>query len=72
MIGGLLGQDMQVTEAAVLGVFLHSRAGAIAAQRVGHHSMTATDIIKMIGPAFQELRTAPTRDENELGIQNLV
>jgi NAD(P)H-hydrate epimerase len=60
MIGGLLGQKMKAFEATQLAVYLHSLAGDLAAQKLGHRSMTAPDIIENIAYAFQELRE-PTR-----------
>src|SRR5690606_15194793 len=45
MIGGLLGQDMEVLQGTLLGIHLHSLAGDFAARDKGHRSMTAPDII---------------------------
>lgn len=57
MIGGIVGQQrMDPREAVCLGVYLHSLAGDKAAQRLGHRSMTATDIIKHLGESFLDLR----------------
>jgi NAD(P)H-hydrate epimerase len=57
MIGGIVGQQrMDAREAVCLGVYLHSLAGDKAAQRLGHRSMTATDIIKHLGESFLDLR----------------
>ena len=56
MIGGLLGQGMDVNEAVVLGVYLHSLSGDFAAQKLGHRSMTASDIISHVGESFLHLR----------------
>ncbi len=57
MIGGLLGQKMDPFEATLLGVYLHSLAGGIAAETKGHRSMTAMDIIENISHAFKEIKT---------------
>lgn len=57
MIGGLLGQKMDPAQATLLGVYLHSLAGGIAAESKGHRSMTATDIIENIANAFKEIKT---------------
>jgi NAD(P)H-hydrate epimerase len=59
MIGGLLGQRMDPFDATLLGVYLHSLAGGIAAESRGHRSMTATDIIENISNAFKEIKTEP-------------
>lgn len=59
MIGGLLGQKMEAFEATLLGVYLHSLAGDFAAKKLGHRSMTASDIIDNITHAFQDLKATP-------------
>jgi NAD(P)H-hydrate epimerase len=57
MIGGIVGQQkMNPKDAVSLGVFLHSLAGDFASQRLGHRSMTASDIIKRLGDAFLDMR----------------
>jgi NAD(P)H-hydrate epimerase len=57
MIGGIVGQQkMDPKDAVCLGVFMHSMAGDFAAQRLGHRSMTASDIISHLGDSFLELR----------------
>lgn len=61
MIGGLLGQKMDPLEATQMGVFLHSLAGAKAADELGHRSMTAYDIIRNISHAISEIKKPNTR-----------
>jgi ADP-dependent NAD(P)H-hydrate dehydratase / NAD(P)H-hydrate epimerase len=57
MIGGIVGQQkMDPREAVCLGVYLHSMAGDLAAQKLGHRSMTASDIIGNLGGSFLDLR----------------
>lgn len=57
MIGGMVGQQqMSSSDAACLGVYVHSLAGDFAAKRLGHRSMTASDIIHHLGDSFLELR----------------
>ena len=57
MIGGIVGQQkMDPKDAVCLGVFLHSMAGDFAAKRLGHRSMTASDIISHLGDSFLEVR----------------
>jgi NAD(P)H-hydrate epimerase len=51
MLAGLLGQ-LSVKDAAVAAVWLHGRAGDIAAAEYGEYSMTPTDIINKIPNAF--------------------
>lgn len=55
MIGGLLGQRMEPFPATLLGVYLHSLAGDLAARERGHRGMTAPDIIENISHAFKEI-----------------
>jgi NAD(P)H-hydrate epimerase len=57
IIGGIAGQQrFDPLDAVCLGVYLHSLAGDFAAQRLGHRSMTASDIISHLGDSFLELR----------------
>lgn len=56
MIGGLLGQKMNGFQSALLGVYLHSIAGGLAAQKFGHRSMVANDVIENISNAFKEIK----------------
>ncbi len=57
MIGGIVGQQrMDPRDAVCLGVYLHSMAGDHAAKRLGHRSMTASDIISHLGDSFLDLR----------------
>ena len=57
MLGGIVGQQkMDPKDGVCLGVFLHSLAGDFAAKRLGHRSMTASDIISHLGDSFLELR----------------
>lgn len=52
IIGGLLAQNksgsLSLTQATVLGVYLHGRAGDIAAEALGKHSLMASDIIEKL------------------------
>jgi NAD(P)H-hydrate epimerase len=57
MIAGLIGQGMKSGQAAVLGAYLHGRAGEIAAREVhASDSVVATDVVHAIGCAIAELR----------------
>ena len=57
MIGGIVGQQrMNAKDAVCLGVYLHSLAGDFASKRLGHRSMTASDIIAHLGDAHLDLR----------------
>ena len=48
VIAALLGQGMKAYDAAVLGVYIHGRAGDDAAERLGTRSMLAMDIVKSL------------------------
>jgi NAD(P)H-hydrate epimerase len=56
IIGGILAQNkkssLSVFEAARLGVFLHSKAGDIAAEKIGEYSLMARDIIDALPTAI--------------------
>lgn len=56
MIGGLLGQRMNPFQGTLLGIYLHSLAGDLAAKKRGHRGMTAPDIIENISHAFKDLK----------------
>ena len=51
----LLAQGYKPAEAAILGVYLHGKAGDLAAARHGHEALTASDITEMLGRAFRSL-----------------
>jgi len=54
LITGLLAQGYNPTEACILGVYLHGRAGDIAADETGFEALVAGDIITNFGNAFKE------------------
>jgi ADP-dependent NAD(P)H-hydrate dehydratase len=56
-IAALLGQQLSLLDAAILGVYIHGLAGDIAAQRIGQVSLIATDIIDALGQAFMKHST---------------
>ncbi len=51
VIAALIGQGLDVFEAAVLGVYLHGRAGDLAAEMTGQVSLTARDLLAAGGAA---------------------
>ena len=59
VIGGILAQnkhrELLDFEAAVLGVYLHSKAGDIAAEKLGEYSLMASDIIDCLPTAIASL-----------------
>lgn len=63
-IAGLVSQGYNPDSAAVFGVYLHGKAGDIAAGKNGFESMLAGDISNNLGAAFLDLfqhSTAPTQ-----------
>lgn len=58
IIAALIGQGMGAYEAAILGVYLHGRAGQIAAEQLGTISITAAEMVEAIAPAIHLHRGA--------------
>ncbi len=55
VITGLLATGYSSGIASILGVYIHGLAGDIAANELGLEALTASDIIKNLGKAFNEL-----------------
>ncbi|MFL5824642.1 MAG: NAD(P)H-hydrate dehydratase [Solirubrobacteraceae bacterium] len=55
VIGTYLAKDMDPFHAACAGVFVHSEAGRLAAQRVGAEGVIASDVIEALPAALQVL-----------------
>jgi hydroxyethylthiazole kinase-like uncharacterized protein yjeF len=62
MLTGLLAQGYPPLDAAMLGVYLHGRAGDIAAASEGYEALTASSILTNIGRAFVDLFTDPGQE----------
>jgi hydroxyethylthiazole kinase-like uncharacterized protein yjeF len=60
VITGLIAQGYEPLVAALIGVYLHGRAGDIAVEKTGYQSLTASSIIDGIGPAFLDLFRLPS------------
>jgi hydroxyethylthiazole kinase-like uncharacterized protein yjeF len=57
MTAGLIAQHPgQVFEAVIAAVHLHGLAGDVARERMGEHSMTATDLLAALPEAFERTR----------------
>jgi len=64
VILGLLSQGYSPDYAALLGVYIHASAGDQAAEEQGFESLIASDIVELLGEAFEELRhREPAIDE---------
>ena len=58
MLSSFIGQGLNPTDAAILGVYMHGLAGDIAADKKGAHSLIASDIIDSLPEAFKCLKNA--------------
>lgn len=58
ILTGLLAQGYNAEQACKLGVYLHGLAGDIAAAKLGHEALLASDIVDQIGAAFQFLKNS--------------
>jgi NAD(P)H-hydrate epimerase len=57
VIAALVGQGLSEFDAAVLGAYVHGRAGDLAAERLSQTAMTAADVIDHLPAAFVELES---------------
>jgi|SRR5579883_241059 len=58
VIAALIGQGMSGLDAAVLGAWVHGRAGDLGVRMLGMTALTATDILDFLPAAFLELETS--------------
>ena len=65
VITGLIARGYEPLVAATMGVYLHGIAGDLAAHQKGYESMTAGDIIDMLGKAFLELLYSPETNQDK-------
>lgn len=56
IIAGLLAQGYSALDAAILGVYLHGLAGDLVAAQKGQEALIASDIVEMLGGAFQHMK----------------
>lgn len=59
VITGLLCQGYDILKASIFGVYMHGRAGDIAAQQLGYEAVMAGDIIDNLSEAYLELFSEP-------------
>ena len=57
VIAALMGQGLRAFDAAVLGAWVHGRAGDLGAGALGQSALTATDLIDYLPTAFRELES---------------
>ena len=55
IIASLLAQGATAVQAAALGVWIHGRAGDLAAQRLTEYAMTPADVVDTLPEVFREL-----------------
>lgn len=55
IILGLLSSGYPARDACILGMWVHGRAGDIAARRLGYEALLARDVIENLGKAFKKL-----------------
>jgi len=67
LITARLGLGMDALDAAIQGVWIHGRAGDLAAAAVGVHGMIATDIVGNLPAAMSELIQPPPRTSKRTG-----
>ncbi|MBK9302355.1 MAG: hypothetical protein IPM94_00215 [bacterium] len=58
LIGGLLAQGCEALDAALLGCWLHGRAGELAAAEGSRRSVLAREVADRLPAAFAELEAA--------------
>ena len=55
IIASLLAQGATAVQAAALGVWMHGRAGDLAARRLTEYAMTPADVVETLSEVFGEL-----------------
>ncbi|MDY3556336.1 NAD(P)H-hydrate dehydratase [Gemmata sp. JC717] len=57
VIAALIGQGLKAFDAAVLGAWVHGRAGDLGAEALGQTALTAPDLLDHLPAAFKELES---------------
>lgn len=58
IIGGLLAQKVDPMQAAILGVYIHGRAGDLLSEQLGDAGLLASDILQAIPIAVTSIKNA--------------
>ena len=58
IIGGLLAQRVDPMQAAILGVYIHGRAGDLLSEQLGDAGLLASDILQAIPIAVTSIKSA--------------
>ena len=59
MVAGMMAQHpSQILDAVTSAVYLHGRAGDVACETMGEHSLVATDLIEALPEAFRRVMQA--------------
>ena len=66
IIAALLAQDIDSFEAAKIGVFLHGKAGDMAARQKGKTSLIATDLIESLPTAMRAIQQSMPKKRSTL------
>ena len=67
MTAGVLGQMPDAARAAVAAVYLHGLAGDVARERMGEHSLVATDLLDALPEAFRRAARAAEEEIVRIG-----
>jgi hydroxyethylthiazole kinase-like uncharacterized protein yjeF len=72
LITGLLAQGADPLNAAIIGVYLHGKAGDLAAQKLTEYALTAEDLLKFLPDAFASILSSqcPIRQISQLVIRH--
>ena len=65
IIASMAAQGMDSFHAAAIGVWLHSAAGDLAAQRLGEASVMAMDLVHAIPDILNKYRNLVAEDESD-------
>ncbi|QBA63801.1 NAD(P)H-hydrate dehydratase [Muriicola soli] len=65
MITALIAQGYTALDAAIMGVYLHGRAGDLCLESQGMESLIASDIIDSLGGVFKEFFTEEIKEEGK-------